>query len=95
MGKSPEQRRKDRARPFSRKHARYWLTAAGGMVLIMVTNLVLGFWLDDDRPNIPPPQYAPIPPMLVPDAGVPAEASDGGAAEAPLAPAAAPAPTAP
>jgi hypothetical protein len=36
---------KDRSRPFSRKHFRYWMTAAGGMVIIMVINIGLGFWL--------------------------------------------------
>ena len=76
MGKATEHTRKDRARPFSRKHARYWLTAAGGMAFIMLVNLGLGLWFMNDPPTrLPPAQYAPIPPMVVPlDAGLP----DGG-----------------
>lgn len=68
---------KDRARPFSRKHFRYWMTAAGGMVIIMVVNVLIGFWLADDRPSQPAPKYLPIPPSRLPvDAGVePADAS--------------------
>jgi hypothetical protein len=34
---------KDRARPFSRKHRKYWLPVTGGMVLIGVINVVIGF----------------------------------------------------
>ena len=34
---------KDRARPFSRKHRRYWIPVTGGMVLIGVINVVLGY----------------------------------------------------
>jgi len=33
---------KDRARPFSRKHRRYWLTVTGGMVVIAVVNVAIG-----------------------------------------------------
>lgn len=63
---------KDRARPFSRKHFRYWMTAAGGMVIIMVVNVVLGFWLAGDRPAQQTPKYRPIPESKLPvDAGVP------------------------
>ncbi len=81
MSKPPlAQRRKDRARPFSRKHARYWLTAVGGMVLIMAVNVGLGVWFMDDPPDaLPPIEYAPIPPMVVPlDAGVPLDSAPGG-----------------
>jgi hypothetical protein len=35
---------KDRARPFSRKHRRYWIPVTGGMVLIGVINVIIGFW---------------------------------------------------
>jgi hypothetical protein len=60
---------KDRARPFSRKHFRYWMTAAGGMVIIMVINVVLGFWLwGRDAEKAPEPKYLPIPQAR--DAGV-------------------------
>lgn len=34
---------KDRARPFSRKHRRYWIPVTGGMVLIGVINVIVGF----------------------------------------------------
>ncbi len=55
---------KDRSRPFSRKHARYWMTAAGGMVIIMVVNVVLGFTLfDRDEKTKTVPAYQPIPPI--------------------------------
>lgn len=42
---------KDRARPFSRKHRRYWLTITGGMIFIMAINVGLGVWLYDTRPR--------------------------------------------
>ena len=34
---------KDRARPFSRKHRRYWIPVTGGMLLIGVINVILGY----------------------------------------------------
>ena len=34
---------KDRAAPFSRKHRRYWLPVTGGMVLIGVINVIIGY----------------------------------------------------
>ena len=34
---------KDRARPFSRKHRRYWIPVTGGMILIGVVNIILGY----------------------------------------------------
>ena len=34
---------KDRARPFSRKHRKYWIPVTGGMVLIGVINIIIGF----------------------------------------------------
>ena len=44
---------KDRAAPFSRKHRKYWLTITGGMVLIGLIDLVLGFtfWPHPDGTN--------------------------------------------
>lgn len=33
---------KDRARPFSRKHRKYWLTILGGMVVISIANVAIG-----------------------------------------------------
>lgn len=49
---------KDRARPFSRKHRKYWLTVTGGMVVIGAIDLILGwtFWPhrgDEDGPPQP------------------------------------------
>lgn len=34
---------KDRAAPFSRKHRRYWIPVTGGMILIGLVNLAIGF----------------------------------------------------
>jgi len=34
---------KDRARPFSRKHRKYWIPVTGGMVLIGVINIIIGY----------------------------------------------------
>ncbi|HET7502325.1 MAG TPA: hypothetical protein VFK02_15005 [Kofleriaceae bacterium] len=34
---------KDRARPFSRKHRKYWIPVTGGMVLIGVLNVIVGY----------------------------------------------------
>jgi hypothetical protein len=34
---------KDRARPFSRKHRRYWIPVTGGMILIGFVNVALGY----------------------------------------------------
>ena len=47
---------KDRARPFSRKHRRYWLTITGGMIVIGVINLFLGItlWPHTADENLPP-----------------------------------------
>lgn len=45
---------KDRARPFSRKHRKYWIPITGGMLLIGVINLGLGFCAYTPPP--PPPQ---------------------------------------
>lgn len=34
---------KDRARPFSRKHRKYWFTVTGGMLLIGAINVLIGY----------------------------------------------------
>lgn len=34
---------KDRARPFSRKHRKYWIPVTGGMILIGIANVALGY----------------------------------------------------
>ncbi len=74
-------RAKDRARPFARKHLRYWMTAAGGMVVIMVLNTLIGFWIYGER-STPTrvPDYHPIPPSnfeAVVDAGASLDAASG------------------
>ena len=33
---------KDRAAPFSRKHRRYWIPVTGGMIVIMLINVIVG-----------------------------------------------------
>lgn len=54
-------------RLFSRKDRRYWLTVTGGMVLIGIINVVIGYLLWDDPPQPPPPQAFPRPaPVPVP-----------------------------
>ncbi len=47
---------KDRARPFSRKHRRYWLTITGGMIVIGTINLALGvlLWPHSAEEHLPP-----------------------------------------
>jgi len=42
---------KDRAAPFSRKHRRYWITITGGMILIGLINLGIGFWSYEPGPT--------------------------------------------
>jgi len=34
---------KDRAAPFSKKHRRYWIPVTGGMILIGLVNVFIGF----------------------------------------------------
>jgi hypothetical protein len=34
---------KDRARPFSRKHRKYWIPVTGGMIFIGVINVAIGW----------------------------------------------------
>jgi len=60
---------KDRARPFSRKHRRYWIPVTGGMLLIGVLNLGIGFCAYEPAPpeperitlTLPPPTPAARP----------------------------------
>ena len=42
---------KDRARPFSRKHRKYWLTVTGGMLLIGGLNVGIGMCAYDGTPD--------------------------------------------
>lgn len=53
---------KDRARPFSRKHRKYWIPVTGGMLLIGAINVGIGFCAYESPP--PPPQ--PLTPALPP-----------------------------
>jgi hypothetical protein len=41
---------KDRAAPFSRKHRRYWIPVTGGMILIGVINVGIGY-CSYDKPS--------------------------------------------
>lgn len=50
---------KDRARPFSRKHRKYWVTITGGMVLICVVNVAIGM-CSYEPPPPPPTRIIPI-----------------------------------
>jgi len=59
---------RDRAKPFSRKHRRYWLTVTGGMIFIMSINIGLGLWVYDTKPRKLPTVVQP--PATVIDAGV-------------------------
>lgn len=60
---------KDRARPFSRKHRRYWITITGGMLLIGALNVGIGVCSyeppgpDPERIilTLPPPTRAALP----------------------------------
>jgi len=42
---------KDRARPFSKKHRRYWMTVTGGMLLIGAIDVCLGYVFWPHRPG--------------------------------------------
>ncbi|MBA3457568.1 MAG: hypothetical protein H0T42_31090 [Deltaproteobacteria bacterium] len=57
---------KDRARPFSRKHRKYWIPVTGGMLLIGVMNVGIGFCAYESPPP-PPEQIIPVlPPRTAP-----------------------------
>jgi hypothetical protein len=43
---------KDRARPFSRKHRKYWIPVTGGMILIGIINVALGWCSFSDTPEV-------------------------------------------
>lgn len=71
---------KDRARPFSRKHRKYWITVTGGMLFICGLNVAIGMCAYE-----PPREPQRIIPKLPPP-GTPAQpATDGtiGLAEIP------------
>lgn len=72
---------KDRARPFSRKHRKYWIPVTGGMILIGALNLALGFCAYSPpppppqviQPELPPPSAPVLEPGGIPLAEVPAD----------------------
>src|SRR5689334_14346366 len=69
---------KDRARPFSRKHRKYWITVTGGMILIGAINVAVGMCAYHRGPDqvqrmdlvIPPPSPNAGPPRVVPPPGM-------------------------
>lgn len=57
---------KDRARPFSRKHRKYWVTVTGGMILICGLNIAIGMCayeaphdVEPIKPVLPTPPKPP------------------------------------
>lgn len=58
---------KDRAAPFSRKHKRYWIPIAGGMLLICILNLAVGIYLYSNRPKSYPRPAADAAVKALPD----------------------------
>lgn len=95
---------KDRARPFSRKHRKYWIPITGGMILIGVANLALGFCSYDPptgefhRIDLGLPKHdagvAPAPPDA-PDAAAVTPPARTGAGPAPATAPSAPTPARP
>ncbi len=63
---------KDRARPFSRKHRRYWIPVTGGMILIGAINITLGVCSYTPPPHEAPERIEPVlpAPHAPVDAGV-------------------------
>jgi len=57
---------KDRARPFSRKHRKYWIPVTGGMIVIGAINVGLGYCTYSPTPD--PPQQILIPDNVDPAA---------------------------
>jgi hypothetical protein len=68
---------KDRSAPFSRKHRRYWLPVTGGMILIGIINVAIGYWMwPDTSLDRVPERIVPV----VPRSQYAKPASDAGAA---------------
>jgi len=57
---------KDRARPFSRKHRRYWIPITGGMLLIGALNVSVGFCSYEGPGKDPERIKLVLPPPTVP-----------------------------
>ena len=66
---------KDRAAPFSRKHRRYWFTVTGGMILIGLINILIGF-LSYDEPSTKTEKMELTLPTIYRDAGIDAVPAD-------------------
>lgn len=70
---------KDRARPFSKKHRKYWIPITGGMLLIGVINVVVGVCTYDPPSDVHQQIHPVIPKSTMtlrpaqPDAGVDAK----------------------
>jgi hypothetical protein len=60
---------KDRARPFSRKHRRYWIPVTGGMILIGVINVAIGYCTYEPASETKAMDPGPLPPSSI-DAAV-------------------------
>jgi hypothetical protein len=70
---------KDRARPFSRKHRKYWFTVTGGMLLIGAINVALGMCAYEE-PGGPPERIVPV----LPSTDAPAAPGAIGLGEVPV-----------
>jgi hypothetical protein len=57
---------KDRAAPFSRKHRRYWIPVLGGMIVIGILNVAIGYcaWPGSDVDSRVPERIVPVLPSL-------------------------------
>ncbi len=56
---------KDRARPFSPKHRKYWIPVTGGMLLIGAINIGIGY-CTYAPPGAPPQRIIPVLPAPAP-----------------------------
>jgi hypothetical protein len=61
--------KKDRARPFSKKHRRYWIPVTGGMLAIGLFNLAIGYCA------YKPPETPQRIELHIPPPGTPADTS--------------------
>ena len=62
---------KDRARPYSRKHLKYWLPVMGGMLLIGGINVGLGVCTYHGEPEPPREKIIPVVPAFIDAAPAP------------------------